>query len=84
MINDQDKLQYYCTYLDFDPDIRNMIYTTSRIERLNKSFKRTLKIRNSMPSVESVLTLLSKVALDINNNTYQHPVSRFIISNLFN
>ncbi len=84
VFNDQDKLQYYCTYLDFEPDIRNMIYTTNWIERLNKSFKRTLKIRNSMPSVESVLRLLSKVALDINNNTYQYPVSRFIKSNLFN
>jgi transposase-like protein len=62
-----------------------MIYTTNRIERLNKSFKRTLKVRNSMSNVESVLTLLSKVALDINNNnTYQHQVSRFIKSNLFN
>ena len=39
--------------------------------------------RNSMPSVESVMTLLSKVAIDMNNNAYQYPVSRFTKSKLF-
>jgi len=61
-----------------------MIYTTNWIERLNKTFKRTLKIRNSMPSVESVLTLLSKVAIDVNSTTYQYPVSRLSKNHLFN
>ena len=83
LFNKPDKLHYYCTYLDFETEIRNMIYTTNWIERLNKAFKRTLKIRNSMPSVESVMTLLSKVAIDMNNNTYQYPVSRFTKSKLF-
>jgi len=81
---DSDFLSYYATYLEFEYEIRNMIYTTNWIERLNKSFKRTLKIRNSMPNVESVLTLLSKVAIDINSTTYQYPVSRFSRSHLFN
>ncbi|WP_371188966.1 IS256 family transposase [Thalassotalea maritima] len=84
MFIDKPYLQYYATYLDFEPIIRNMIYTTNWIERLNKSFKRTLKIRNSMPSVDSVLTILSKVALDMNKTTYQYPISRFEKSNLFN
>ncbi|WP_371189940.1 IS256 family transposase [Thalassotalea ponticola] len=81
---DEVYMYYYATYLDFEPMIRNMIYTTNWIERLNKSFKRTLKIRNSMPSVDSVLTILSKVALDMNQTTYQYPISRFEKSNLFN
>ncbi|WP_068545814.1 IS256 family transposase [Thalassotalea crassostreae] len=84
IFNDQDYLQYYATYLDFEPLIWNMIYTTNWIERLNKSFKRTLKIRNSMPSVDSVLTLLSKVAIDMNNTTYRYPIGRFEKSELFN
>ncbi|WCN09100.1 IS256 family transposase [Marinomonas mediterranea] len=82
-LEDADWLSYYATYLSFEYDIRNMIYTTNWIERLNKAFKRTLKIRNSMPSVESVLTLLSKVAIDMNSSTYRHPVSRFQKSHLF-
>ena len=39
-----------------------MIYTTNWIERLNKTFKKSLRIRNTMPNVESYLALLSKVA----------------------
>ncbi|WP_371189934.1 IS256 family transposase [Thalassotalea ponticola] len=84
VFTDELYMHYYATYLDFEPMIRNMIYTTNWIERLNKSFKRTLKIRNSMPSVNSVLTILSKVALDMNQTTYQYPISRFEKSNLFN
>lgn len=35
---DSDFLSYYTTYLEFEYEIRNMIYTTNWIERLNKSF----------------------------------------------
>ena len=65
-----DEIRYYFTYLKYHHHIRNMIYTNNWIERLNKDFRRTLKMRNSMPSPESVLTLLSKVAMDKNNATY--------------
>uniref|UniRef100_UPI00374CDA00 transposase n=1 Tax=Tenacibaculum maritimum TaxID=107401 RepID=UPI00374CDA00 len=44
--------------------IRRLIYTTNWIEPLNKEFRRTFKIRNSMPNFESALTLISKVAMD--------------------
>jgi transposase-like protein len=83
-LSDPNFVCYYATYLEFEYEIRNMIYTTNWIERLNKTFKRTLKIRNSMPNVESVLTLLSKVAIDVNSTTYQYPVSRLSKSHLFN
>ena len=36
-------LHRYFTYLEYDYRIRRMIYTTNWIERLNKSFRRTLK-----------------------------------------
>nr|WP_240009683.1 transposase [Marinomonas algicola] len=77
-------MSYYSTYQEFEYEIRNMICTTNWIERLNKSFKRTLKIRNSMPKVESVLTLLSKVTIHINHTTYQYSVSRLSKSHKFN
>ncbi|RBP78004.1 hypothetical protein EBI01_19740 [Marinomonas rhizomae] len=60
-----------------------MMYAKNWIGRLNKSFRRILKIRNSMPNVDSVLTLLSKVAIDMNSPTYQYPASRFLKSHLF-
>ncbi|MCC6691567.1 MAG: transposase [Bacteroidia bacterium] len=38
-----------------------MIYTTNWIERLNRNYKRTLRMRTSMPSPESVLFLMGAV-----------------------
>lgn len=83
ILADKDKLSYYLTYLHYENEVQNMIYTTNQIERLNKSFKRTLKIRNSMPNVDSVLTLMSKTAIDMGETTYRYPLSRFADSLLF-
>lgn len=44
--------ELYFTYTLYHPKIRRMIYTTNWTERLNKEFRRTFKIRNSMPSFE--------------------------------
>jgi putative transposase len=73
----QTQLDYYTTYLQFNPQIRRMIYTTNWIERLNRDFRRTLKIRGAMPTVESVLALMSKVAIDKENNLYRYPIQNF-------
>ncbi|MFQ5470476.1 MAG: transposase, partial [Gammaproteobacteria bacterium] len=83
ILNDPDRLRYYFTYLDFHPKIRNMIYTTNWIERLNKDFKRTIKFRNAMPSVQSVMTLLSKVAIDKNESRYRYPIHRLSLDSMF-
>lgn len=70
-------IENYLTYLNYKTDIRNMIYTTNYVERLNKKFRRTLKIRNALPSVDSALLLLSKVAFDMEQNTYAWSLYQF-------
>ena len=70
-------MEYYFTYLDFDRRIQSMIYTTNWIERLNKKFRRSLKIRNALPSVNSALLLLGKMAIDTEERTYQYPIYNF-------
>ena len=45
--------------------------------RLNKEFRRTFKIRNSMPNFESALTLLSKVAMDKEDGYMKYPIYKF-------
>ena len=65
----------YFTYLNYHVEIRRMIYTTNWIERLNRSYKRTLKMRNSMPSPESVLFLLGSVAM--RRKEYDYPIYQF-------
>ena len=54
----------YFTYLDYHPQIQSMIYTTNWIERLNKDFRRVLRMRGAMPNEESVLVLMGKTAMD--------------------
>ena len=52
-----------------------MIYTTNWIERLNRSYKRTLRMRSSMPSPQSVLFLLGSVAM--NRKEYNGAIYQF-------
>lgn len=77
-------LGLYFTYLSFDVRVRKMIYTTNWIERLNKAFKRTLKVRNALPSVEAVITLLGYTAMEMQDKTYKYPVSNFKFEPKFN
>lgn len=65
----------YFNYLNYEVDIRRMIYTTNWIERLNRNYKRTLKMRTSMPSSESVLFLLGSTAMA--RKEYEYPIYQF-------
>ena len=65
----------YFTYLNYEKEIRRMIYTTNWIERLNRNYKRTLRMRSSMPSPESVLFLLGSVSMD--RLEYRYPIYQF-------
>ena len=67
----------YLTYLRYDYRVRRMVYTTNWIERFNKSVKRTLKIRGSMPSEASVLALITSVAMNKGEKIYRYPIYNF-------
>ena len=67
----------YFTYLDYSVKIRRMIYTTNWIERFNRSARRTLKIRGAFPNEESVLALITSVAIDKSEKTYKYPIYNF-------
>lgn len=56
--------RYYFTYLKYHYRIQSMIYTTNWIERLQRDFRRVLRMRGAMPSEESVIVLMSKTAMD--------------------
>lgn len=71
------QMDTYFTYLSFDWRVQAMIYTTNWIERLNKSFRRSLKIRNALPNPQAGLLLLGKVAIDMEDGPYQFPIYNF-------
>ena len=56
--------RYYFTYLKYHRRIQAMIYTTNWIERLNRDFRRVLRMRGAMPNEESVIVLMAKTAMD--------------------
>jgi transposase-like protein len=73
----------YFTYFDFHPSIRRMIYTTNWIERLNRDYRRVIKMRASLPNPDAVLFLLGSVAK--HQKAYQFQVSKLKIEEkLFN
>jgi len=78
----ESRYALYFNYLNYEKEIRRMIYTTNWIERLNRNYKRTLKMRSSMPSPESVLFLLGSVAMD--RPEYNYPIHQFKCSQKLN
>lgn len=64
----------YFTYMDFPVQVQRCIYTTNWIERLNRKYKRTIKMRTSMPSDKSVLFLLASVAMEETKTTYSRKI----------
>lgn len=54
-----------------------MIYSTNWIERLNRDYKRVLRMRGEMPNPESVLFLMGSVAMEKEFKRYKYPVTVF-------
>jgi transposase-like protein len=73
---------YYFNYLNYEKAIRRMIYTTNWIERLNRNYKRTLRMRTSMPNPESVVFLLGSTAMK--RKEYAFPIFQFSNSSKLN
>ena len=71
-----ERLALHFTYLKYNYNIRPMIYTTNWIERLNKTFKKSLKVRSALPNVEAGLVLLYGVATEM--SCYNYPITAFV------
>ena len=67
----------YFNYLRFSEKVRRMIYSTNRVERLNRCYKRTLLMRGAMPSPASVVYLLGAVAKKKTEGTYARRLPYF-------
>ena len=67
----------YFTYLDYPIEVQRMIYSTNWIERLNRDYKRVLKMRGAMPTPESVIALMGAVAMEKECTAYAYPVYAF-------
>ena len=59
-----ERYRLYFTYYQYDYRIRNMIYTTNWIERLNRDYRRVTRMRGALPNVDAALLLLGHVAMN--------------------
>ena len=71
-----ERLALHFTYLKYNYNIRSVIYTTNWIERLNKTFKKSLKVRGALPNVEAGQILLYGVATEM--SCYNYPITAFV------
>jgi putative transposase len=69
------RVHFYFNYLHYEVPVRRMIYTTNWVERLNRNYKRTLRMRSAMPSPESVLFLLGSTAMC--RKEFSYPIYQF-------
>lgn len=77
---DDYDFDFYFAYLNFPWQIHSMIYTTNWIERLNKTIRRTTKIRNSFPNSDSALNLICALLIEKENTNYRkYPVTAFSV-----
>lgn len=55
------------TYIAYDYRIRSLIYTTNWVERLNRDYKRTTRMRGALPNPEATILLLGGVSMSRKN-----------------
>ncbi len=73
------RMEWYFTYLEYDWRIQSMIYTTNWIERLNRDYKRTTRMRGALPDVRSAILLLGYVAMT--RTAYQRKIPKLNYEN---
>ena len=69
-----ERYRHYFTYVKYDHRIRSMIYTTNWIERLNRDYKRTTRMRGALPNPDATILLLGYVAM--NKKAYKRKVPK--------
>jgi len=69
-----ERYRHYFTYVKYDYRIRSMIYTTNWIERLNRDYKRTTRMRGALPNPDATILLLGYVAM--NKKAYKRKVPK--------
>ena len=71
-------IEYYFTYIKFDPAVRRMIYTTNSIENLNRQIRKTTKNKLSFESPERLLDYVFMIIKEFEEKNYmKYQVSNY-------
>ncbi|PKL72456.1 hypothetical protein CVV26_01350 [Candidatus Kuenenbacteria bacterium HGW-Kuenenbacteria-1] len=74
----EGNIEYYFTYIKFNPVVRRMIYTTNSLENLNRQIRKTTKNKLSFESPERLLDYLFMIIKEFEEKNYmKYPVSNY-------
>jgi transposase-like protein len=74
----EGNIEYYFTYIKFEPHVRRMIYTTNSLENLNRQIRKTTKNKLSFESPERLLDYLFMIIKEFEEKNYmKYPVSNY-------
>lgn len=73
-MGENDRYRLHFTYLGYDYRTHNMLYSTNWIERLNRDYKRTTRMRGALPGFDATLLLLGYVAMT--RSAYQRKIPK--------
>lgn len=71
-------IEYYFTYLRFNPKVRRMIYTTNSIENLNRAIRKATKNKLSFESPENLLDYVFMITKEFEEKNFmKYPVINY-------
>ena len=74
----EGNIEYYFTYIKFDPSVRRMIYTTNSLENLNRQIRKTTKNKLSFESPDRLLDYLFMVIKEFEEKNYmKYPIANY-------
>jgi len=74
----EETIEYYFTYIDFNPKVRRMIYTTNSIENLNRIIRKATKNKLSFESPDNLLDYVFMITKEFEEKNFmKYPVSNF-------
>lgn len=74
----EGNIEYYFTYIKFDPRCRRMIYTTNSLENLNRQIRKTTKNKLSFESPKRLLDYLFMIIKEFEEKNYmKYPIANY-------
>ena len=67
---DEGTIEYYFTYINYDPRIRRMIYTTNSIENLNRVIRKATKNKLSFESPDNLLDYVFMITKEFEEKNF--------------
>lgn len=75
----EETIEYYFTYILFNPKVRRMIYTTNSIENVNRVIRKATKNKLTFESPDSLLDYVFMVVKEFEEKNFmKYPVHDFI------